>query len=171
MAATSPPQWVPPPPPPSSSWSAGRVIALVLGIVLLLPGLGLLAGGGLLLWADTGGRSDDGYLTSSSDTFSSQGFALVSDSIDLSTGADWLPISSALGDARIQVTGTDPGADVFIGIAPVADVSAYLNGVGRDGQRPAVRAGARADGDAHGRGLLGRAGERVRYPAAGLDAR
>src|SRR3954469_13405696 len=124
----------PPPAPvqvPPSRWGAGRIIALVVGVILLLPGLGLLLGGGALLWADNSHRTSDGYLVSDDATFSTSGFALTSDRLDLSTGADWVPVSSALGTARFEVTSTDPGTDVFIGIAPAADVAGYLDGVGR----------------------------------------
>src|SRR3954452_24011732 len=110
----------PPPAPvqvPSRRWGAGRIVALVVGIVLLLPGLGLLLGGGALLWADSSHRTSDGYLMSDAETFHTSEFALTSDRLDLSTGADWVPVSSALGTARIAVTGTDPGTEVFVGIA------------------------------------------------------
>ena len=117
--------------PPSSRWSAGRIVALVCGVLLLIPALGLLAGGGVLLWADTGGRNSDGYLDSADDTFSSPGYALVTDGIDLSTGADWMPVSAALGDARVRVTAPDSDTKIFVGIARVGDASAYLDGVGR----------------------------------------
>src|SRR3954464_11922317 len=110
----------PPPVPaqaPPSRWGAGRIVALVIGVLLLIPGLGLLAGGGALLWADNAHRTD-GYLTTYAQTFETSGFAVTSDRLPPSTGADWLPVSSALGNARFQVTGTDPDTDVFIGIAP-----------------------------------------------------
>src|SRR5215218_11146858 len=117
MAATQQPSWTPPPPP--ERMGAGRVVALVLGIVLLLlPGLGLVAGGGVLLWADQSERSDDGFLYSAEDSFSTSGFALVSERIDLSTGADWVPLSAALGTARVELT----GGDVFAGIGPADEV-------------------------------------------------
>src|SRR3954454_10683100 len=124
----------PPPVPaqvPSSRWGAGRIVALVIGVLLLIPGIGLLAGGGALLWADNAHRTSDGYLTTDEQTFETAGFAVSSDRLDLSTGADWLPVSSALGNARFQVTGTDPDTDVFIGIAPADDVSGYLGDVRR----------------------------------------
>src|SRR5215218_7213559 len=110
MAASPQPAWTPP--PPAQHWGAGRVIALVIGILVLLPAVGLTLGGGLLLWADGPARNDDGYLYSSSDDFSTDGYAITSASVDLATGADWLPVSAALGTARIQVTGAG-GADVF----------------------------------------------------------
>ena len=143
-----PQAWNPPPPP--QRWGAGRVIALVVGILILLPALGLTLAGGLLLWADGPGRNDDGFLYSSSDTFSTSGYAITSASIDLSEGADWLPVSSALGTAKIQVTGAN-GADVFAGIARVADTTGYLGSVDRtivtdlgSGSAPAIRTGAGA---------------------------
>jgi hypothetical protein len=148
MAATPPPTWNPP--PPAQPWGPGRVIALVVGILVLLPAIGLTFAGGVLLWADGPARNDDGYLYSASDDFSSDGFAITSTSIDLATGADWMPVSSALGSARLKVTGAS-GSDVFVGIAPVADTTAYLGAVDRtivtdlgSGSPPVIRTGAGA---------------------------
>ena len=129
MTAPVPASWSPPAEPPRTSRGAGRIVALVVGVLLLLPGLGLLGAGGTLLWADWTSRSD-GFVVSPDEVFTSQGYALVSERIDLRTDADWLPISAALGTARIEVTG--PGQEeVFVGIAPVADATAYLGGVQR----------------------------------------
>lgn len=149
MAATPQPTWNPPPPAPR--WGPGRIIALVVGILVLFPALGLLAGGGVLLWGDRVARGDDGYLTSSTESFSSSGYAITSTSINLATGADWVPMSSALGRARLAVTSTDPGSDVFVGIAREGDTRAYLGGVQRtivtdvgSGSGPAIQTGAGA---------------------------
>lgn len=138
MAANSPAAGPPagPPPgawvaPPPSRTSPGRVIATVIGALLFLPALGLLGGGGVLLWADQQERSDDGFLYTASDDFATPGHALVSERIDLDPGADWVGLSGALGTARVEVTGADPDADVFVGIAPAADAEAYLGGVER----------------------------------------
>ncbi|WP_051683721.1 hypothetical protein [Blastococcus sp. URHD0036] len=129
MTAVPPPVW--PQAAPSRRWGAGRVVALVFAILLLLPGVGLVLGGGLLLWADGPGRDDDGYLTTPDDDFSTTGSALVSENIELSdTGTDWALVESWLGTARLDVTGAD-GTDVFVGIAPVAEGQAYLEGVAR----------------------------------------
>ena len=118
-------------PPPPSRTSPGRIVAAVVGALLLLPALGLLGGGGVLLWADQGERSDDGYLYTASDAFATQGHALLSDRIDLDPGADWVGLSAALGTARVEVTGAAPGVDVFVGIAPADDAEAYLGDVER----------------------------------------
>jgi hypothetical protein len=110
--------------------SAGRVVALVLGLLLLLVAALMMAGGGGLLWADRAERTD-GYLLSNEETLSGPGYALVSERIDLSTGADWVPLSAALGSVRFEATGTDPGSETFVGIAPISDAAAYLGGVER----------------------------------------
>ena len=115
--------------PPPRRWGPGRVIALVLGVLLLFPGLGLLLGGGVLLWADQSQRSDDGFLSSPGGSVSTPGFALVSDRIDLSTSGDWVPVSAGLGTTRLQATASGP--DVFVGIAPTDQVTAYLGSAER----------------------------------------
>jgi hypothetical protein len=125
MTALPQPPWTA---PSTRRWTAGRIIALVLGICLLLPGLGLLAGGGALLWVEGADRNSQGFLTSAAGSFASPGYALTSDRIDLATGANWLPASVTLGKVQIKVTGTS-GSPVFVGIAPVAQATAYLAGV------------------------------------------
>ena len=112
---------------PASGWGAGRIAALVIGIVILLPAAGLLLGGGVLLWADQGNRTD-GFVFSETEDFSTDGYALVSERIDV-TGADWVPLRATLGTARAEVAPDEPGEAVFVGIAPVAEGSAYLDGV------------------------------------------
>ena len=129
MTATPRPVWQPAPTRPGLG--AGRIVGLVLGVLLLLLSGVLLLGGGVLLAADLNERSADGYLLSGEETLAGPGHALVSERIDLSTGADWVPLSAALGTARFEVTGTDPGTETFIGIATVADATAYLDGVSR----------------------------------------
>ncbi|MGY1701036.1 hypothetical protein [Geodermatophilus sp. SYSU D00766] len=114
--------------PPGRASRAGRAAALVLGVLLLLPGLALGAAGGVLLWADA--HRSGGFVTSPEERFTSPGAALVSDRIDLRAGPDWLPVGSALGTARLEVT-AETAEEVFVGIAPAADARAYLDGVRR----------------------------------------
>jgi hypothetical protein len=132
MTAVPPPVWSQAPPARRRSWGAGRVVALIFAILLLLPGLLLVLGGGVLLWADGPGRDDDGYLTSPEDGFTTSGSALVTENIALAdTGTDWAPLDSWLGTARLDVSGTDGSPAVFVGIAPQAEGQAYLDGVQR----------------------------------------
>lgn len=109
---------------PGGGWTAGRIVALVIGSVLALISLGLLGGGATMLWADQAMRHD-GYLTADTTTYSTTGHALASDELDLSGG--WL-VTGFMGDVRVRVTATNPARPVFVAIGPADQVAAYLAG-------------------------------------------
>lgn len=112
-----------------SGWSAGRITALVIGALLALLSAGLLAGGGMAFWADWTQR-DAGFVTTGVHEFSTAGSALTTRPTDLgSGGASWLYTPGLLGEVRIRVTPASQGAELFVGIAPTADVDRYLAGV------------------------------------------
>ena len=116
-------------PVPSHRWTTGRIVAVVIGAVLLLVATAPLVGGGTLLWADRTQR-DDGFVWSGTTEVSTDRHAVVSDGILLDTaGADWL-LEQFLGTARVEVTPADPEAETFVGVARSADVAGYLRGVG-----------------------------------------
>jgi hypothetical protein len=108
--------------------SAGRVILIVLGSIGVLVGLALAAGGGFLLWADRTQR-EDGYLTTPTERFATQTYALTRTRLEIDTGgAGWLLNESWFGKVRIR--GESPGAKMlFIGIGPEAAVAKYLGSV------------------------------------------
>lgn len=111
-------------------WAAGRITALVAGVLLALVSVGLLGGGGTVLWADTTQRDAAGYLTTSAHEFATAGSALASERIDLgSAGTGWLYTPALLGKVRIRVTPTHPSPALFVAIGPAADVERYLTGV------------------------------------------
>jgi hypothetical protein len=114
-------------PGPPSGWSAGRIVSVVVGAVLVLMSLGALAGGGAVLWADQTQRQD-GYLTAGTGNISTSGYAVTSDSVELHGGsADWV-VTSVLGRVRIQVTPANPAKPVFVGVAPADAATSYLAG-------------------------------------------
>jgi hypothetical protein len=129
VAADSPTPPPTPPPQTGASWTAGRILLVVLGSILALLAAGLLAAGGTLLWADRTQRDDDGFLSTPTERFESDSFAITSDSIDLlESESEWLFSEGFLGEVRI--TGED--GDIFIGIGETEDVNAYLDGVAHD---------------------------------------
>jgi hypothetical protein len=110
-------------------WTAGRVVGVVAGVLLLVTGFGAVAGGGTLLWADTGYRDSAGYVSLPADEFTDTGYALrfdVDDVIHLNGG--WFDGANWLGDVRVRVVGSDT-APLFVGIARTADVARYLDAV------------------------------------------
>jgi hypothetical protein len=115
-----------------SRWTVGRITALVIGALLVLVSLGLLGAGGTDHWADRTYRDAAGYLTSDVQEFSSAGSALVTEQTDLgSPGTGRLYSPTLLDTVGIRVTPASPGARLFVGIGPAADVDRYLAGVGR----------------------------------------
>ena len=78
-----------------------------------------------MTWADQ--EQHGGYLATGTATYSTGGYALASDPVNLHGGWGWL--GQFAGDVRIRVTAANPGAPVFVAIGPADDVSRYLAGV------------------------------------------
>jgi hypothetical protein len=116
----------------SAAWTPGRVIALVIGCLVGLMGMGLLGAGGSALWADLSRRDDAGYVTTGVHSFSTAGSALATDPIELGDpGISWLYSGIVLGEVRIHVSPADRASSVFVAIGPTNDVDRYLSGVSR----------------------------------------
>jgi len=112
---------------------AGKIIALVAGIVLVLVALGLLIPGSVLLGLYGTQRDDAGFFETSSRPLSSDGYALVTPGVDVNMGplaGNWLPTGDRAA-IRIRATYTS-SAPGFVGIGPSEEVSRYLAGVKHD---------------------------------------
>ncbi len=110
--------------------TAGKIIAAVMAVVLGLVAIGMLVGGGALVWAHTTQRDADGFIESPTYELQSAGYALTSGDVDLaSRPGDWWP--GDLADVRFEAASSG-GGSVFVGIGPSADVEAYLSDVARD---------------------------------------
>ena len=162
-------------PPSTSRWTAGRVVSVVLGSLLVLTGLGL-AGGGATLAVVGATERDDGFVTSPRIALVSETHAVVSEDVRFETAdaPGWFP-EDLLGDVRISARSVS-GTPVFIGIAPTADVRAYLGDVEhavpwvevRDGDAVLDDERRRAGDAADGAVLLGGPGHRRRrHPRGG----
>ena len=113
--------------------TGGRIALLVAGSILALVSLGLVAGGGTFLWDHTTQRDDDGFYSSRFERFESDGYAISSDDLDLSTdGPDWLFDEGRLGTIRLNASSGNPAKELLIGIGPTNAVESYLRGVEHD---------------------------------------
>lgn len=109
---------------------AGRVFMVVAGAVLALVAIGLLVGGGAILWAFNTQRDAAGYFNSPAYQIAADGYAIVTSDVELASHpGDWWP-SRVTGTVRLQVRATG-GTPVFVGIGPTEQVNAYLSGVAR----------------------------------------
>jgi Domain of unknown function (DUF4389) len=124
----------PPAPPaqpagPPSRWSAGRVVALVTGVLVTFASLIGLAAGGALAWMDQTQRDSAGFVTSDTVSLRTTGYALTSAGMTIDAGS-WTGMPRRMiGDARVRVESAD-GQSVFVGLARSGDVRRYLAGVG-----------------------------------------
>jgi hypothetical protein len=108
--------------------SKRKIAAIGVGAFLGLVGLGFLAGGGGLLWANETQRSTDGFFITEDIDLSTERYALTSADIDLgSQPGEWFP-SGRLATVKLDVVGE---SDIFVGIGSEDEVVAYLDDVAR----------------------------------------
>ncbi len=105
-----------------------KIVAIVIGVLLILIGLGVLVPGVIVLGINSAANSD-GYLTTAAHSLNSDGYALATPDVKLHLGSgDWVP-----GDwsAQVKATSTN-GKAIFVGIGPTAQVTDYLSAVSYD---------------------------------------
>ena len=114
-------------PPARSGWTAWRIVAVVIGGCLAICSFGALAGGGVAMWFDT--HRNGGYVTSSVESWHSDGYAITSDRVTIDkAGLGWHWERDLLGEVRIRAT-SETAHPIFVGIAPSDAVDRYLQGV------------------------------------------
>jgi hypothetical protein len=112
-----------------SGWTAGRIVSVVIGAVLVVCSLGLLGGGAGAVWATTAHRHG-GYVDLGTQAYRTTGHALASRQFELyAPTGNWDRARSLFGTVRLRVTATPGGAPVFAGIARAGAADRYLSGV------------------------------------------
>src|SRR5689334_13220577 len=91
------PETTPQPPAPKS-----RTGFIVGGIISAVVAVGLIVGGGALVWADHE-KDPDGYLMTGKHSFAASTSAMHTENMDINLdGADWLVGEDMLGKVRIK---------------------------------------------------------------------
>ena len=127
---TGPSGGAPPTAPRPAGWTAGRIISVVVGAVLVLFSLGLLSGGGAALWAQATQRHG-GYVDLGTRTYRTAGYAVASETVSLHADTrGWDAASALFGTVRLRVISPGARGAVFIGVAPAGAAARYLAGVG-----------------------------------------
>jgi len=103
--------------------SAGKVVGLILGSLVLAVGVALLFGGGGLVAVNLGFADSDGFLTLAPADLERDTYAVTGEAV---FEGDWIWWWRFPTTVRIRLTSVKP---VFIGIAPRADLATYLTGV------------------------------------------
>lgn len=103
---------------------------LVLGTLAALLGLGLLAGAGFTGWANYQQR-DGGFFTTPSERYTVDSYALTSPRLNvmIDAGPSGVDPAAMAGSVLLRGSAADSAQQIFIGIAPQADVATYLSDV------------------------------------------
>ena len=113
-------------PSPSRPRSGLRVGAVVAGTTLALVAFVLFLAGAGLRWAE-GHKDRDGFLTTSTERFHTEAYALATDDLDIDGGdTGWIVDTDSYGKVRLRATSND-GKPVFVGIGPTDAVHRYLS--------------------------------------------
>ena len=106
---------------------AARTTSVVVGAFVGLIAFGMLALGGVLLWADSK-KDEQGYIHTDTERFATRTAAIATDNLDVdSHGLGWLTSHDRYGNIRLEVSPRNDKA-VFVGVARTKDVSRYLSG-------------------------------------------
>ncbi len=114
--------------------STKRIVALVVGCVLILPAIGMLLAGGALAVGYATQRNDDGYFDVTIDQLQTPTAAITGEDVKFAAdpgSPDWL-IDAIDLDVRLRATALDSEQEIFIGIARQRDLDRYLADVAHD---------------------------------------
>ena len=131
----------------SSAGQVGRIVAVVVGGLLLIATVSAMVGGAVLGLGYAFARDDAGFFEVDLERIESDQVAVTSAEVDLGSepGTPSRAIDALDTDVRLRATSTDAEEPIFVGIASQDDVESYLEGVGRDeissvrGDRPVLR--------------------------------
>jgi len=112
--------------------SVGKIVLLVFGVIVLLVSLGLMAGGGTLIWADTTIKDSEGFYTTKTVQLDRDSYAIVTPSADIDLRAAWVWDWGNLVTFKVEGSNNDPSKQIFMGVAEESDVQVYLSGVEYD---------------------------------------
>ncbi|MGZ4436226.1 MAG: DUF4389 domain-containing protein [Nocardioidaceae bacterium] len=108
-------------------WTAGRVLAVVVGSFAVLGALGLGASAAALGIGAAVLRDDAGFVMTDTTPLQTPTHALLTQNIRLDGGS---MTDRIVGDVRVRAT-SGSGAPIFVGLARTGDALRYLDGVSR----------------------------------------
>jgi hypothetical protein len=109
-----------------------HVVMLVIGCLLLLPGLGLIVGGGAIGVLEATTRDSAGWHSVSIERLASPGVAVTTTDTMVRLDGPSSVVDRLDLEMRLAVTPADGVNPVFVGVAPTAALDRYLSGAARD---------------------------------------
>ncbi len=111
--------------------SGGKIFSVTVSVIVLLIGLGLIAGGGALLWSNTFLRDSEGYYSTRTINIERDSYGVTTYPARIELGPAWLFDWPQLVKVKINARSNNSSA-VFIGVAEEDDLDNYLDGVAYD---------------------------------------
>jgi len=113
--------------------SAGKILLLVFGIIILLISMALIAGGGTLLWVNSRYVDNAGYFTSDTLHVDRDSYAVVAGPIELDeTAVRVLRTIGVITVFEFHGENNNPSKQIFMGVADEAELEDYLDNVEYD---------------------------------------
>jgi len=112
--------------------SAGRIILLIFGVLILLAAVGLLFGGGAIMWANSALTDSEGFYTTGTVDLDRDSHAIVTTPVNMDVRAAWLWGWGNLATIKVEGSNDNPSKQIFIGIAEESHLNAYLSDVEYD---------------------------------------
>ena len=124
--------------PRGRGWPIGRILAGFVAFIIIVASLGLIAGGGGIMWAQRNFADPDGYLVSRNVRIHTDTYAIVSPSFDINADVDlpssfWLTRDlSDIVTLKFVVESNDPSKEILIAVASGTQAELYFEGVEYD---------------------------------------
>ena len=112
--------------------SAGRIVLLVFGIIILVGSVLLVFAGGAAVWAHAVLADEEGFFSTRKIDVERDSRAVVTRPADVDMSASWVWDWSDVVTFRVEGSSDDISKQVFIGIADESDLDSYLQGVEYD---------------------------------------
>lgn len=112
--------------------SAGKIVLLVFGAIILLVALALMVGGGALIWLDKAHSDSEGFITTDTIHLERDSYAITTRPAEINLESGWFVDRHDIATIKVQASSENNSKQIFIGIADETEVKAYLSGVNYD---------------------------------------
>jgi len=111
--------------------SAGKIALVIIAVLILLVGVGLMIGGGALVWSNIVIRDSEGFYSTRTINFNRDSHAITSRPAEIHYGPTWFLNWPDLVQIKTKATNNNPKG-IFIGILEEKKVQQYLGNVTYD---------------------------------------
>jgi hypothetical protein len=112
--------------------TAGKIVLLVFGAIILLGAFALLFSGGALLWVNSALTDSEGFITTKTIQLETDSYAIITKPADIDVKTAWLWDWSNLVTFKVEGNNDNSLKQIFIGVAEESDLNAYLSDVEHD---------------------------------------